>query len=522
MLQPYHARTTPDVPVPICVADAASDENEDEQGTEEEEEEEATPLPLSSSRAWQSNSTIKIEKLQHLEESQRQDIEELFQKYPSVFQDKPGRTSLIEHDIDVGDARPVKLPPYRIHPSQVEQVKKELEEMEAAGIVSQTMSEWSSPVTLVPKPDGSLRFCVDYRKVNALTRKDVYPIPRVEDCIEAVGNAKYLTKLDCLRGFWQVGLTERAKDISSFTTLGKSYKFHVMPFGLCNAPATFQRLMTKVTNNVPNVVVYIDDLVVYSDSWSDHLLHLDALLSALDNAGLVLNVEKSEFVSAQLVYLGHVIGKGKLAPPAAKCDVIANMPVPSTKKQVRRFLGAVGYYRRYICNFADIALPLTDMLKKGHKFVWSEACQEAFQSLKDVLCSYPVLKVPSFSKPFKIACDASAFAAGSALLQEGDDGVDYPVAYFSKKFSPAQTRYSTIEKELLSIILTLKHFSYYLTACKTVVVYTDHKPLQFIKSFDLKNQRLIRWSLYLQNFNLKVVHIKDVHNVLADYLSRPI
>ncbi len=519
MLLPYHARATPDDPeegkVTLCVTDASPDETE-----EEEEEDYASPLPLSSARTWESNSKVMEYKLKHVEEDQRSGVMALFSKYPRVFQDKPGLTTILEHDIDVGEARPIKQAPYRIHPSRVEQVRKELEEMEKLGIVQQATSEWSSPVTLVPKQDGSIRFCVDYRKVNALTRKDVFPLPRVDDCVEAVGNARYLTKIDCLRGFWQVPLTDRAKDISCFSTLGKTYKFNVMPFGLTNAPATFQRLMAEVTKNVPNVAVYLDDVVVYSHSWSDHLAQLDALFSALDNAGLVINITKSEFVYAQLVYLGHVIGLGKLAPPTAKCKAISQMLVPSNVRQVRRFLGVVGYYRRYICNFADVALPLTDLLKKGERFVWSRECQDSFQNLKNVLCSHPVLKAPDFTKRFKLACDASGFALGSALLQEDDDGVDHPVAYYSKKFTAAQSRYSTVEKELLSIIMSLKHFNYYLLPNSTVVIFSDHKPLQYLKSFNMKNQRLTRWSLYLQNFNISIVHVKGINNVLADYLSR--
>ena len=393
--------------------------------------------------------------------------------------------------------------------------------MQELDIIEPASSEWCSPVTFVPKKDGSLRFCVDFRKINSITRKDTFPLPRVEDCIEAVGNAKFLTKVDCLRGFWQVPLTPRAQEISCFVTLGRTYRFKVMPFGLCNAPATFQKLMSDITAEVPHCVVYLDDIVIFSDEWSEHLSQLDSLFSALARAGLVVNLAKSDFVCAQLEYLGHVIGLGTLAPPTARCDAILQMPVPSGKRQVRRFLGTVGYYRRYICNFAELALPLTDLLKKGKNFDWTRECEDSFQSLKKVLCSYPILRAPNFSKPFKLACDASDLAAGSALLQEDDEGVDHPIAFYSKKFNPAQTRYATVEKELLSIILSLKHFHYYLMSSSEIIVYCDHKPLQYIHSFSFKNQRLTRWSLYLQNFNISVVHVKGTSNVLADYLSRP-
>ena len=216
-----------------------------------------------------------------------------------------------------------------------------------------------------------------------------------------------------------------------------------------------------------------------------------------------------------------MIGLGTLAPPSSKCQVIHDMPPPTDKRQVRRFLGTIGYYRRYILNFAELALPLTNLLSKSKGFEWSSECQKSFQSLKDILCSHPVLRAPDFGKPFKLACDASNLAAGSALLQEDDQGVDHPVAYYSRKFNTAQCNYSVIEKELLSIILALSHFDYYLSSQPHIVVYCDHKPLQYINNFHGKNQRLVRWHLFLQGYNLKIRHVKGKLNVLPDLLSRP-
>ena len=513
MLREFHSRD-PAEPAPVAFVQAASED------AGEYQQQDANPLFLSSTRVWLKNSTVLEEKLQHLSQLQRDEVVKLIQKYPNIFADKPGRTTAATHDIDVGSARPIKLPPYRVHPSQVDQVKAELKKMQEMDIIEPATSEWCSPITLVPKKDGTLRFCVDYRKLNSVTRKNNFPLPRVEDCIEAIGNANYLTKIDCLRGFWQVPLTQRAQEVSAFVTLGRTYKFKVMPFGLCNAPATFQNLMSDLTASLPHCVVYLDDIVVYSSSWSEHLAQLDALFCVLAKANLVVNLPKSEFVSAQLQYLGHMIGLGTLAPPTSKCEDIQSIAVPCNKRQVRRFLGTVGYYRRYISNFAELALPLTDLLRKNKSFVWTQDCEHSFKSLKDALCAYPILRAPNFSLPFKLACDASDQAAGSVLLQE-DQGVDYPVAYFSKKFTPAQTRYATVEKELLSIILALDHFSYYILPQLEIIVYTDHKPLQYLKNFCTKNQRLVRWHLFLQNYNLDIRHVKGEMNVLPDLLSRP-
>ena len=344
MMKEFHQREEDGGdPVPVAAVQVTSTVDD-----EVSEEEETDPLFLSSTRAWMENSRVLEKKLQHLGESRRQEELDLVHRYPSVFTDKPGRTNVAAHDIDVGDARPIKSSPYRIHPGQVLEVREELRRMEDQGIIEPATSEWCSPVTLVKKRDGSLRFCVDYRKVNKVTRKDTFPLPRVEDCVESIGNAKFITKIDCLRGFWQIPLTPRAQEISAFATLGRTWRFLVMPFGLCNAPATFQKLMADITADLPNCVAYLDDLVIYCDTWEEHLAQLEALFLTLSRARLVVNLAKSEFVCAQLQYLGHVIGLGTLAPPAAKCEDIKNMPPPTDRRQVRRFLGTVGYYRRYV------------------------------------------------------------------------------------------------------------------------------------------------------------------------------
>ena len=481
----------------------------------------AEPLYLSSVQDWSENSKVLSNKLQHLEEPRRSELLQQILQYPEVFSNQPGRTNLAVHDIDVGEAKPIKSPPYRVHPSLKKQVQEELEKMLAQDIIEPAVSEWCSPVTLVRKADNTIRFCVDYRKVNAVTRKDAFPLPRIEDCIEAIGNSKYVSKIDCLKGFWQIPLTPRARDVSCFATLGRTYTFKVMPPGFVGVSATFQKLMSDLTSGLDNCVAYLDDIVVYSDTWPEHLAQLEALFLALARARLVINLGKSEFCCARLQYLGHEIGLGTLAPSMSKCMAIKDMAPPTNKRQVRRFLGTVGYYRRYVCNFASLALPLTDLLRKNVKFHWSNDCELAFQSLKDVLISHPVLRAPDFGKPFKLACDASNLAAGSVLLQADDQGIDHPVAYHSVKFNPSQVNYSTIEKELLAIILSLLHFDYYLSPQPQIVVYCDHKPLQFINNFHSKNQRLVRWQLFLQGYNLKIQHVKGRDNFLPDLLSRP-
>lgn len=462
-----------------------------------------------------------LEKLAHLPEDQRTELLALFDSYQDVFRETPGRTTAACHDVDVGDAPPVKQAPYRVNPQRAKILRQELDYMLQHDLIRPGQSEWSSPVTLVPKPGGSYRFCIDYRRLNSVTKTDTYPLPLIDDCIDQIGNAQFITKFDLLKGYWQVPLTPRAQECSCFVALGRTYLCNVMPYGMKNAPATFQRLMNNITADVPNCVVYIDDIVVHSETWQEHLLSLEMLLQRLSEAKLVVNIDKCEFTKAQVQYLGYVVGYGNVLPPLAKVKNICEIPTPQTRTQIRRFIGMVGYYRRFIVNFATIVAPLTDLLKKGQKFVWSSECEESFTMLKVILCSAPILKAPSFKQPFKLYCDASEVGAGAVLMQEDESGVDHPVCFYSNKFSPSQRNYSTIEKELLSLILALRHFAVYVgpSGCP-VTVFTDHHPLKYLSKFRDKNQRLTRWSLFLQEYNLQIEHIPGKDNVLADFLSR--
>ncbi|XP_076057418.1 uncharacterized protein LOC143034959 [Oratosquilla oratoria] len=339
--------------------------------------------------------------------------------------------------------------------------EKEIDYMLAHNLIQPAQSEWSSPAILVPKSDGTQRFCIDFRRVNAVTKKDSYPLPRIEECIDRVGGSRFISKLDLLRGYWQVPMTPRAQSISCFTTLGRTYQCNVMPFGMTNAPATFQRLMNNLTETIPGCVTYLDDVVIYSNTWQEHLSRLVLFFDKLVSANLVLNLSKCDFVKAKVRYLGYVVGQGEVAPPHAKVEAILNIVTPKSKREVRCFLGTIAYYRMFIYNFSALVAPLTDLLKKGTKFQWTETCNSAFVQAKSVLCTGPVLQAPDFSEPFHLYCDASNMGVGSVLLQTKNK-VDHPVSYFSKKLNMAQLKYSTIEKELLSIILALKHFAVYI------------------------------------------------------------
>ena len=461
------------------------------------------------------------EKVKHLTAEQGKQLITLVKKYAEIFPDIPRRCEGVEHDVIVTSDQSIKQHPYRINLEKSKLIEKEVEHMLAAGIIQKSTSEWASPCVIVPKPDGNIRFCTDYRKVNAITKTDAYPIPRIDDCIDKVGKAKYITKIDLLKGYWCVPLTERAREISAFVTPSGFYEYNVLPFGMKNAPGTFQRMIDKVIKGLNNTGAYIDDLLVWNDTWEEHLLAVEELFKRLASTRLTVNLAKSEFGQATVTYLGYVVGQGQLAPVQAKVQAILEVPIPTNKRGVRRFLGMVGYYRKFCKNFAEIALPLTTLLRKNERFRWSDQCQEAFNKLKTILCNYPVLQAPDFARRFSLATDASDEAMGAVLLQQDDKGIEHPVAYFSRKFDVHQKNYSTVEKELLALVLALQHFEVYVSpAQRPLVVYTDHNPLTFLKSLKGKNRRILAWSLILQEFDIEIHHIKGSENVIADCLSR--
>lgn len=330
-----------------------------------------------------------------------------------------------------------------------------------------------------------------------------------------------LCKFDLLKGYWQVPLTSRARELSAFVTPDDFLQYRVMPFGLRNAPATFQRLINKVLSGLSNCEAYLDDVVLYSSSWSDHLAQIRELFVRLTAASLTLNLSKCEFGKATVTYLGKIVGNGHVRPIEAKIESICAFPVPTSRKELRRFLGMTGYYRGFCPNFASLVAPLTDLVSTKVSFNWTNVSQQAFDGAKALLASAPVLVAPDFSQPFCLAVDASDTGAGAVLLQKRPDGVEHPVCYYSKKFNVHQRVYSVVEKEALALVLAIQHFEVYLgSSASPIVVYTDHNPLVFLHRMKDRNQRIMRWSLFLQPFSLDIKHIRGSENVIADALSR--
>ena len=295
-----------------------------------------------------------------------------------------------------------------------------------------------------------------------------------------------------------------------------------MAFGLTNAPATFQRLINAVIQDLPGVGAYLDDVVVVADCWEDHLTRLRDLFQRLEEAGLVINLKKSVFGRGTVTYLGHTVGGGSVRPKQANVEAILAFPTPRTRKEVMKFLGMAGYYRRFCKNFATVATPLTNLTSPAQPFKWTTSCQTSFNNIKAFLVSEPVLKTPDYQSPFHLQIDASGVGVGAVLLQPDPiSSILHPVAFFSAKLNKHQKQYSTIEKEALSLILAVKKFQCYLqSSAVPIKVFTDHNPLAFIQKAKLQNQKILRWALTLQEYHLDLHHIKGSENLIADALSR--
>ena len=457
-----------------------------------------------------------------LSTSQTQELNSLLGKYESMFRTLPGFTTLTEHRIPTEQSAPIRQPPYHIPQAFKEEIVHELKEMIKHGVIEHSTSDWSSPLLAVPKKDKSLRLCVDYRRLNTISKGDAYPMPRVEDLIDRVGKAIYISTIDLTKGYWQVPVAVEDRPKTAFTSPMGLFQFTRMPFGLQGAPATFQRMVDKLLDGLSDFAsAYLDDIIIYSDNWKDHLSHLDLVCQRIQQAGLTVRKRKCQFAMAECMYLGHKVGSGRVAPDDLKVEIIKKYPTPQTKKQVRSFLGLAGYYRKFISNYASLAVPLTDLTRKSAptEVVWSPECEQAFVSLKTALCSSPVLRSPDFTKHFVLQTDASDRGIGAVLSQYDEMGHDQPIAYFSKKLLPAEERYSTTEKECLAIKLSIQAFHSYLVG-KAFTIQTDHRSLEWLNRVKDSNPRLTQWSLFLQSYDHVVEYRSGSANANADTLSR--
>ncbi|KAG0974677.1 hypothetical protein G6F28_013156 [Rhizopus arrhizus] len=352
---------------------------------------------------------------------------------------------------------PISHRPYRMSPIETEHLQKELDKYCKLGVIAPSNSPWAAPVILVKKKNGEYRMVIDYRKLNAVTKKDAYPLPRIDDLLDTLGKAKVFSALDMRAGFHQVPLEEDSKELTAFTTKFGTYHYNTLPMGLVNSPATFQRLIDLCFRPLINkcLVAYIDDLNVYSLNHQDHLQHLEQVFQCIQIANLKLNPEKCFFFKDHLKFLGYIVTKEGLQTDPSKIQKIVEYPQPRTIKQVRGFLGIASYYRRFIKNFAAIARPLHDQTKTTKKIPWTSLTTESFETLKKLLTTAPILSRPDFNKPFILVTDASKLGLGAILTQLDENGHEHPIVYASRGLKSTESNYAPTKLEFYSAYRSL-------------------------------------------------------------------
>ena len=440
-----------------------------------------------------------------------------------------GDTNITEHEIDTGDAKPIKQRPHKTPYALRDIMDKAVDDMLKQGITSESNSPWASPVVLVKKKDGSVRFCVDFRKVNAVTIKDSLPMPRIDDTIESFQGAKYFSTLDLMSGYWQIRMRERDKLKTAFVTPKGLYHFNRMPFGVTNGPATFQRAMDTMLHGMPRNMchAFIDDIIIYSKTFDEHLFDLALVFEAIVAANLKAKAAKCEFFKEEVKYLGFIVSSRGIEPCQDKVQKVRDTPTPLNQKQLRSWLGLAGFYRKFVQDYSKIVQPLNCLLKDEFKnksnWKWGIKEQLAFDTLKERLTNAPLLGYPEYGKDSILYTDASTYALGAVLAQKDEQGMERPIAYASRTLRGSELNYTITEKECLAVIWALKHFRQYCVGVKTTII-TDHAAATWIFSaahkLESKPPRLIRWALEIQDYDLNIMYRKGSLHKNADAMSR--
>lgn len=466
--------------------------------------------------------------LSSLNKEEKLSIEKICAKYADVFHlegDPLTVTNLYKQKLQLKeDASPVYVKPYRLPHAQKAEIQNQVHKMLNEGIIEEARCEWSSPLLIVPKkPDSNgvkrWRAVIDYRLVNKQLRDDKMPLPCISEILDSLSGALYFSHLDLSQGYYQLELHKDSRPLTAFTTNEGQFQMKRLPMGLKVSPSAFSRLMTVAFSglNYESCFIYLDDIIIFGNSLQHHNSNLVKILQRLKKVNLKLNPSKCDFLKKEIIYLGHKICSDGVSPDPEKFRVIHQYPIPSNADETKRFVAFVNYYRKHVKNFAEIAQPLNELSKKGKIFNWSDKCQTSFDTLKNALISPPILQFPDFSEnnTFLLKTDASGFSIGSVLC----NGNDRPVAYASRVLNKAEQNYCTVEKELLAVVWSVKHFRPYLYGRK-FEIFTDHRPLIYLFGMTNPSSRLTKFRLTLEEYDFSINYIKGSHNVTADALSR--
>ncbi|KXJ82633.1 hypothetical protein RP20_CCG012365 [Aedes albopictus] len=478
-----------------CTMQATTAEEEDEQTTEEP--------------------------MKDLTSEERRLLDEVVARFPKAGAGTLGRTNIYEHRIDVGDAVPRKQRYYPMSQYVLQEVNREIDRMIALDVIKEAnFSPWNNPLVAVKKKTGQYRVCLDARHLNSVMVNEGYLIPQISSIIGNLGGCSYISTIDLKDAFWQLPLHPTSRPLTAFTVPSRGhFQFKVVPFGLCTASQALARVMTHLFADMePFVFHYLDDIVICSRTFEEHLRVLEEVARRLRAANLTISAEKSKFCREEIKYLGYVLNEKGWQVDNEKVECIVRFPVPESRRDVQRFIGLCNWYRRFIVDFARTAAPLTELTKTKTKFRWTSQAEEAFLKLKSMLVTAPVLIMPDYTKPFSVACDASDVAIGAVLTQE-IDGDEHPVCYFSQKLSSSERKYSVTERECLAVIRAIEKFRGYIEGVK-FTVHCDHAALSYLKSLKNPTALMSRWLLRLNAFDFEIKYRKGSINVVPDALSR--
>jgi hypothetical protein len=447
------------------------------------------------------------------------------EEYADVFSEPSRLPPHREFDMTI-ELQPGASPPFQaprpMSAPMLDELKSQLTKLQQAGFVVPSNAPFGAPILFVKKKDGSLRMCIDYRALNKITIKNKYPLPRIEELLDRLRQASIFSKIDLRSGYHQLRINDTDTDKTTFVTRYGSYKFLVMPFGLTNAPSVFMQLMNSVLAEYIDefVIVFIDDILIYSNSEAEHTQHVRLVLDKLREHQLHANMAKCSFYQSSIEFLGHIVSGDGITMDSKKVQAVVDWPHLTNQHDVRAFLGLAGYYRRFIDNFSTIAAPLTDLLRDDTPFEWNEKQQQSMQQLKHAITTAPTLIVPDLDEPFIVHCDASGYAI-SGVLSQLRNGIEHPVAFLSSKMKDAERNYDVREQELLALVACCREWKHYLEAAPRTTIHTDHASLQYLLTQrEFTNRRQARWSELIQSVLPHIVPIKGTSNVVADPLSR--